>query len=121
MRVVAEKTFETYFELRMIEIVEGREIKGSLAAHLYRCGAPVRVTDPAGIEDPVFPVQEVPEVEDEVVEEPDPEGLDIDATAAVVLEWVGDSPTRAREAIDAESAKDRPRSTLLKRLDEIAG
>ncbi|MEV0382415.1 hypothetical protein [Nonomuraea sp. NPDC050643] len=109
MRVIAEKAFETYFEMRLLRIPEGLEFKGSLAAHAYAAGAPVRVLDSAGIEDAVPP------------QEPDtPDGLDISGTAKEVLAWVGDDPGRAAEARDAEAGQDKPRSTLLKALDEIA-
>jgi hypothetical protein len=114
MRVITEQPIETYFELRMLRIPADTELKGSLAAHLYHCGAPVKVIDPAGINDPVAPVQEsaTEPVQDDV--------LDITGTVEEVLTWVGDEPGRAAEAHEAESGKDKPRSTLLKRLEEIA-
>jgi hypothetical protein len=36
-----------------------------------------------------------------------------------VLEWVGDDPQRARQAIEAERESDRPRSTLITAASEI--
>lgn len=105
MRVIAEQAFETYFEMRLIQIPEGYEFKGSLAAHAVLHGAPVRITDGSP----------------PVVEEPPPAGLDIEGTSKEVLAWVGDDPARAAEAREAEAARDKPRSTLLKSLDEIAG
>ncbi|WP_326828682.1 hypothetical protein OIE13_22340 [Streptosporangium sp. NBC_01810] len=110
MRVIADQAFETYFELRMLRIPEGLEIKGSLAAHLLRCGAPVRLVD--GEPPKPAPDPDEPPARSDL--------LNIDGTAAEVLAWVGDDPDRARAAIEAESTKDRPRSTLLKRLEEIA-
>lgn len=100
MRVIAERDLETYFELRMIRIAEGVEVKGSLAAHLVACRAPVRA------------------VGEQPVEKPDE--LNIAGTVEDVLAWVADDTGRATEAYEAESAKDKPRSTLLKRLEEIA-
>jgi hypothetical protein len=41
-------------------------------------------------------------------------------TVAEVLAAVGDDPTAARAALDAEQAKDHPRSTLVARLEQIA-
>lgn len=38
-------------------------------------------------------------------------------TIADVLAWVGDDPTRAQEAYDAELASSSPRSTLLTQLE----
>lgn len=43
-----------------------------------------------------------------------------DGTAETVLAWVGDDTGRAREAIAAEEARDKPRKTLLGKLDPIA-
>jgi hypothetical protein len=63
------------------------------------------------------PVAEVPEPSPE----PAPEVAPVpDGTVDEVLEWVGDDPTRARRAADAEQAKDRPRTSLLAKLDKIA-
>ncbi|MEU6709999.1 hypothetical protein ABZ897_00855 [Nonomuraea sp. NPDC046802] len=107
MRVVAEKAFETYFELQIHQISEGQTLKGAMAAHVRAAGAPVRVLDEAGSEQ--GPPPAVP-----------PAGLDISGTAKEVLAWVGDDPARAAEARDAEAGQDKPRSTLLKALEEIA-
>lgn len=46
---------------------------------------------------------------------PDP----ADGTVAQVLEQVGDDPDLAREALDAESGKDKPRATLVSKLEAI--
>lgn len=40
-------------------------------------------------------------------------------TVDEVLEWVGDDPERAQEALSAEHASRRPRSTLIARLEEL--
>ncbi|MEV0993426.1 hypothetical protein [Nonomuraea sp. NPDC050202] len=44
-----------------------------------------------------------------------------DGTVDDVLGWVGDDPDRARAALEAEEARDKPRSTLVARLREKAG
>jgi hypothetical protein len=49
-----------------------------------------------------------------------PVELDVDGTAADVLAWVGEDPERAAEALEAEQAKDKPRSTLVKQLEKLA-
>lgn len=36
-----------------------------------------------------------------------------------VLAWVGDDPDRARQAVEVERQRDRPRTTLLAKLDSI--
>lgn len=40
-------------------------------------------------------------------------------TVDEVLAWVGDDPDRAQEALSAEHASRRPRSTLIARLEEL--
>lgn len=105
MRVVAEKAFQTYFEMRLLRIPEGLEIKGSLAAHVYAAGAPVRVV---GASEPVEGDSDASA------------GPDVTGTAKDILAWVGGDPGRAAQARDAEAGQDKPRSTLLKSLEEIA-
>jgi len=103
-------------------------------------GQPVQVTEPAPLNTPE------PEPEPESVEagdaapEPspddendapdpaaeqdgdDPADSDLPAgTAADVLAWVGDDPTRAAEALAAEHGSDKPRSTLIARLEKVGG
>jgi hypothetical protein len=45
----------------------------------------------------------------------------VDGTAAEVVAWAGDDPVRLRQALDAEQAKDQPRSTLVARLSASLG
>ena len=42
-------------------------------------------------------------------------------TAAEVLEAVGADPVAARRYLDAENASDKPRATLIDKLERIAG
>lgn len=44
-----------------------------------------------------------------------------DGTIEEVLERVGESPDQAREALEAERAKQSPRSTLVEQLEARAG
>ncbi|MGW5509885.1 hypothetical protein ACWEV9_19235 [Streptomyces albogriseolus] len=44
----------------------------------------------------------------------------LDAPVKDLLAWVGEDPSRAREVLEAEEAKDSPRSTLVKQLQKIA-
>lgn len=46
-----------------------------------------------------------------------PNGDVPDGTAADVLAWVGDDPTRAQTAYDVEIASEKPRTTLLADLE----
>lgn len=104
MRVVAVEPFKSYWGGVVADVAIGEEFTGGYAEYLAVGGAPVRVVD-----------------------EPDPHSddappaeLDIEATAAEVLAWVGEDPSRAGAALEAEQARDRPRSTLLKVLAKIA-
>lgn len=42
-----------------------------------------------------------------------------DGTAKDVLDWVGDDPDRARQALDAEQGREKPRSTLVATLTRL--
>jgi hypothetical protein len=121
MKVVATEDFTTYWNMCPVDIPEGAELDGALAAYLASSGAPVEVTDADEQTQPATPDPAGPVVSDSPPGNGQSQELDITATAASVLEWVGDDPQRAAEAHAAESAKDKPRSTLLKKLDEITG
>lgn len=55
-----------------------------------------------------------PVTEEDVVTVPD-------GTAKIILEWVGSDKERAVLAIEAENAREKPRSTLLANLADIIG
>jgi hypothetical protein len=42
-----------------------------------------------------------------------------DGTASNVLDWVGDNPARARQALEAEQRREKPRTTLVAALTRI--
>jgi hypothetical protein len=44
-----------------------------------------------------------------------------DGTIAEVLDWVGDDSDRAVAALEAEEARDQPRSTLVAALEKVVG
>lgn len=52
-----------------------------------------------------------------------PSGAGVEAvpegTANEVLDWVGDDPARAQQALAAEQARDKPRSTLIAKLEAV--
>ena len=50
---------------------------------------------------------------------PPEEGGVPDGTIAEVMEWVGDDPVRAQQALDVENAAETPRSTLISQLEAI--
>jgi hypothetical protein len=101
MRIRVKEPFRTYFNYQVHRLAAGDVVKGSLAEHV------------AG--DPRVEVIDAP------APAPKPDGLDIDGTAAEVLAWVGDDDERALEAFEAESAKGKPRSTLLAQLEKLIG
>ncbi|MEO3978776.1 hypothetical protein [Streptomyces sp. CAU 1734] len=112
MRVKVRETLSPYYNYGVVRIPEGEEVSGALALYLLETGSAV---------DPV----------DEAAKAWRPEGaedsgsapaadLDIEATAAAVLAWVGDDPERAEAALAAEEAKESPRSTLVKQLSKLA-
>lgn len=101
MRVVVNEDMKVFHGHVPVELRKGQEVKGSLAAMLLE-QAPRKVARVD--EEPALPAE-----------------LDIEATAPMVLAWVGDDPDRAKEALEAENAKgETARSTLTKALEKLA-
>ncbi|MFJ2676394.1 hypothetical protein [Streptomyces sp. NPDC087525] len=112
MRVKTREAFSPYYNYGIVPLAKGEEVSGGLALFLLETGSDVEPVDddakawrPAGHEEP---------------ETESPGELDIEASAAAVLDWVGDDSERATEALAAEQARDKPRSTLVKALEKIA-
>ena len=123
LRVVVNENFKMFHGHTPVALEAGQVITGSLAELLAR-GARKRVTviedeqpdaDAGQQQDPPPP----PGTGDPTVPPPG-DALDIDASVADVLAWVGEDPDRADEALRQEQAKDSPRSTLVKQLTKIA-
>ncbi len=113
MRVRTLKAITPYFNYGIVNLAEDQEVEGDLAAYLASTRSEVEPLD-----DDARALFEGEPGEDS----PEPLAeLDIDATAPDVLAWVGDDPERAAEALEAEQAKDKPRSTLVKQLEKLAG
>lgn len=118
MRVRMLQPTTAYWNYEVRRFGEGEEFDGDLARHLA-ANAPA---------DSVEVLESDPEPEpdgDDPGGDADEDGappaeLDIDGTAQQVLAWVGDDPDRAEEALAAEQAKDKPRSTLVKQLEKLA-
>lgn len=97
---------------QVFDFKAGDEIIGDLADYLATSGCPVEVLDV------------VPEVEPEDQDGP---GVDIDGdgvpegSAKQVLAWVGDDPARAAAALEAETHREKPRTTLAGDLGRITG
>ncbi|MBB4985030.1 hypothetical protein [Streptomyces nymphaeiformis] len=123
MRVKVLETGSTYYNYGIVALAADEEVKGGLALHLLETGSAVEPLDAAAkawrpaADDPAEPEDPA----EEELEAPADDELDIDATAADILSWVGDDPDRAEEALAAENAKDKPRSTLVKQLERLAG
>jgi hypothetical protein len=117
MRAKVLENIAPYFNYGVHPLKKDDEVTGELAAYLVSTHSPVEPLD-----DEARALLEAPaqEPEQETPVEP-PEELDIDAKADDVLAWVGEDPERASEALAAEQAKDKPRSTLVKQLEKLAG
>lgn len=119
MRAKVLENIAPYWNYGIQPLNKDDEVSGELAAYLVSTHSPVEPLD-----DEARALLEASAEERE--QEPEipvgpPEELDIDGTAADVLAWVGDAPERAAEALAAEQAKDKPRSTLVKQLEKLAG
>jgi hypothetical protein len=117
VRVVAKEAFRFFYNHVPVDVAKGDVIDSDAAVYLLNAGALVRPDDEdaeslaAGLAAPLGDSADPPGP---------PAELDITASAGDVLAWVGDDPERAAEALAAETAKDKPRSTLVKQLEKIA-
>lgn len=117
MRVKVLENASPYYNYGIVRLEKGEEVKGGLALFLLETGADVEPLD----EDAKAWKPLVADAADSGTNKAEPPAeLDIDATAADVLDWVGDDPERADEALAKETAKDKPRTTLVKALEKIA-
>lgn len=119
MRVKVLGNCQAYYNYGIVVLAEGDEVKGGLALFLLETSADVEPLDgdarawrPAGDESTEEP--------EGLADDPADDELSQATTAAEVLEWVGDDPERAVEALEVEQAKDKPRSTLVKQLEKLA-
>lgn len=134
MLVRARAALRPYYNYRLVDIAKGEEVSGGLALHLLETGSDVEPADDAAT-DWAPPGAEASEDAGSGPADGDAEGggdgqepdggkpiaeLDIDGNADDVLAWVVTDPERAEGAIEQEMAKDKPRSTLLKKLQKIA-
>lgn len=113
MRVKVLEDIAPYFNYGITPLSAGEEVGGELAAYLVSTRSPV---EPLDDEARALFEGDAPVAD----REPTDGELDIDASAADVLAWVGDDSERAAEALAAEQAKDKPRSTLVKQLEKLA-
>lgn len=113
MRVKVLEDIAPYFNYGITPLSAGEEVAGDLAAYLASTRSPV---EPLDSEARALFEGDAPAADSELADGE----LNIEATAADVLDWVGDDPERAAEALAAEQAKDKPRSTLVKQLEKLA-
>lgn len=138
MRCVVNENFKVFHGHSPVKLEAGQVVSGSLAELLLR-SARRKVTalpdeDQAATEGqqekepphpPPPPGSGDPKVADPgaggnpaVPPPPPPDELNIEASVKDVLAWVGEDLARARTALAAEQAKDSPRSTLVKPLEQ---
>lgn len=116
MRAKVLESITPYWNYGIHSLAKDQEVSGDLAAYLVSTHSPVEPLD----DEARALLEPTPDESEREPEEP-PAELDIDGTAADVLAWVGEDPDRADEALAAEQAKDKPRSTLVKQLEKLAG
>jgi hypothetical protein len=116
MRARVLENIAPYWNYGIHQLKKDDEVAGEFAAYLVSTHSPVEPVD-----DEARALLEAPQEGSAPPADAPPAELDIDGTAADVLAWVGDDPDRAEEALEAEQAKDKPRSTLVKQLEKLAG
>lgn len=118
MRVRVVKEFTAYWDYAITTFHSGAELEGEQARHMLD-NAPegsieVLEKDPEPAPAPKEPAAE-PKVPAEGDEPP------VDGTIDDLMSWVDGDSDRASRALEAEQAKDKPRSTVVKRLSALAG
>ena len=116
MRVRVLKKFTAYWNYAIAEFREGEELVGDQARH-FADNTPegtveILEADPEPVPaEPEAPAAAAPQDGDE----PPVEG-----TIDDLMAWVDGDQERAAQALEAEQAKDKPRSTVVKRLSALA-
>jgi hypothetical protein len=117
MRVRVIEEFTAYWNYAVTTFHKGAELDGDQARH-FADNAPagsVEVLEadpePAPTPEPEAPAAPV---------QPGGDEPPVDGTIDALMAWVGDSQERAARALEAEQAKDKPRSTVVKRLTALA-
>jgi hypothetical protein len=118
MRVRVLLPTRAYWNYEVREYGKGEELEGDLARHLAANGPEGAVEILEADPEP----EPVPEEPLAPAEDPDGDGGDgppVDGTIDDLMTWVDGDPDRAGEALAAEQAKDKPRSTVVKRLTAL--
>ena len=126
MRVRVLKQFTAYWNYAITEFREGAELEGEQARH-FADNAPegsVEVLEA----DPEPPAPKEPGDGGEGGQDPNGSGKGagdgeppVDGTIDALMAWVNGDKDRAARALEAEQAKDKPRSTVVKRLSALVG
>ena len=116
MRVRVSKRFSAYWNYAIAEFREGEELVGEQARHFLD-------NTPAGTVEVLEADPEPKQAEPEAPAAPVQQNGDeppVDGTADELMTWVDGDRDRAARALEAEQAKDKPRSTVVKRLAALA-
>lgn len=143
MRVVVNENVKVFHGHKPVRLAAGQEVSGELAAMLLEraSGKVTRLDTDQGkaksVEDEPLhrapcedgsvcggphcpPEQKTPSEDGDGPDHPGPSAeLDITASASKVLDWVGEDRERAAQALAAEEAAEKPRSTLVKQLKKL--
>lgn len=106
-RARVTEPFKTYYDGVPMSFETGDVLEGPIADFLYAGGSAVEPLGDQAAQDSADAGgggESVP-----------------DGSAKDILDWVGADASRAQSAIEAEQARDKPRSTLLAELAKIAG
>ena len=113
LRVRVTEKMSVYWNHQLLHLAADEEVEGEAAIYLARTGAPVEIVEG---ELPPEPVEQEP-VEEDATGGPH---LVPGATIAEIMSWVGEDPARAKAALEAEEAREKPRATLVAKLEPLA-
>jgi hypothetical protein len=120
MRVRVVKQFTAYWNYAITEFREGAELEGEQARHFLdntsHGSLEILQADPEPEPAPEKPEQ----LEQSTQGGSGGDEPPVDGTIDDLMAWVDGDPTRAAKALEAEQAKDKPRSTVVKRLSALA-
>jgi hypothetical protein len=112
LRVRVTEKLSVYWNYQTLTLPEGEEVTGEAAIYLARTGAPVEIIE-----------GELPDEPADAEDGGDATGgphLLPGNTIAEVMDWVGDDPARARQVLEVELAREKPRATLVAKLEPLA-
>jgi hypothetical protein len=106
-----------YWNYAVMEFKRGEELIGDVARYLAH-NSPTGTVEVLDADPIPVPASEVPQVDSDA---PGPAGVSsdeppVDGTIDALMTWVNGDPGKAGRALAAEQAKDKPRSTVVKRL-----